>query len=172
MPDKNAATEVCYVCGEEHKRGSLTLISAKPSPAVSPAPFFPSLIMHPRPPRSRPMDSAGQVQACGACFNHLLHQWQVTQLTLRLNLITLTTHTRKRNESASEVNQIMLSTLMSVVHSRYFCTMFYKLQMIYCSSNLPWAHEVSLLNVKARLTHEEQTTLRNINIQHTNSCIP
>lgn len=173
MPDKNAATEVCYVCGEEHKRGSLTLISAKPSPAVSPAPFFPSLIMHPRPPRSRPMDSAGQVQACAACFNHLLHQWQVTQLTLTLNLITLITHTHKKKESASEVNRIILSTLMSVVHSRYFCTMFYKLRKIYCSSNLPWAHEVSFLNIKARLIqqHEEQTTLRNINMQHTNSFI-
>lgn len=80
----------------------------------------------------------------------------------------MTAQTHKKNESASEVNQIMLSTLMSVVHSRYFCTMFYKLQMIYCSSNLPWVHEISLLNVKARLTQEEQTTLRNINIQHTN----
>lgn len=155
MPDKNAATEVCYVCGEEHKRGSLTLISAKPSPAVSPAPFFPSLIMHPRPPRSRPMDSAGQVQACGACFNHLLHQWQVS------NLITLITphytDFSLKQRLTSEVNQIMLAKLMSViVHARYFCTIFLKLQMFYCSSNISWAHEVSHLNVKARLTKEEK----------------
>lgn len=66
-----------------------------------------------------------------------------------------------KQRSTSEVNQIMLAKLMSViiVHSKYFCTMFLKLQMFYCSSNISWAHEVSHLNVKARLTKEEQVLM-------------
>ncbi|KAF6197666.1 hypothetical protein GE061_008632, partial [Apolygus lucorum] len=76
MPDKNSNTQVCYVCGEEHRRGSLTHIGARPTPNQ---PFFPSLMLHSRPARSRPMDSAGRVLACQACTQHLLHQWQLYQ---------------------------------------------------------------------------------------------
>lgn len=79
MPDKNSVTEVCYVCGEEQRRGSLmelnTVVPKETKDLEKP--FFPIFDeSHARPARSRPKDPKGMVQACKACYNHLMTQWQ------------------------------------------------------------------------------------------------
>ena len=76
MPDKNSLTEVCYVCGQEIAKGLLFPVFARPNENY---PFFPTLQLHPRPPKSRPMDVQGRVSACQSCQNHLLGQWQFYQ---------------------------------------------------------------------------------------------
>ncbi|KAK8751951.1 hypothetical protein OTU49_011251 [Cherax quadricarinatus] len=73
MPDKNATTEVCYVCGDHHKKGTLVDIYAKQQSGS--CPFFPSLMLHPRPSKSHPMEASGRVQGCRECYTHLQLQW-------------------------------------------------------------------------------------------------
>ncbi|KOB75591.1 Uncharacterized protein OBRU01_07230, partial [Operophtera brumata] len=70
MPDKNSMTEVCYVCGDEYKRGTLYNLHTKEPKDKS----------HPRPPRSRPKDAQGTVRACATCHHHLLQQWNTHQM--------------------------------------------------------------------------------------------
>uniref|UniRef100_A0A182YAK8 Uncharacterized protein n=1 Tax=Anopheles stephensi TaxID=30069 RepID=A0A182YAK8_ANOST len=92
MPDKNSMTEVCYVCGDEHRRGSLMEIATvKPKDVKDQEkPYFPIFDeTHARPARSRPKDPKGMVQACKACHQYLLNQWQsfnvsCSQMTLQL----------------------------------------------------------------------------------------
>lgn len=83
MPDKNSITEVCYVCGDEHRRGSLAELSTREpkDDTDRDRPYF--LIFgerHPRPARSRPKDSRGMIQACKPCAQHLMQQWQSYQV--------------------------------------------------------------------------------------------
>lgn len=78
MPDKNSITEVCYVCGDEYKRGSLLeLNTVEPKEAKDRSkPYFPIFgETHPRPARSRPKDPRGMIQACTPCYDHLMRQW-------------------------------------------------------------------------------------------------
>ncbi|XP_073962955.1 uncharacterized protein [Choristoneura fumiferana] len=82
MPDKNSVTEVCYVCGDEYRRGTLANLHTKPpKDATNKQPYFPIFgEQHPRPPRSRPKDALGTVRACAACHHHLLQQWAAYQM--------------------------------------------------------------------------------------------
>ncbi|XP_028164923.1 uncharacterized protein LOC114356037 [Ostrinia furnacalis] len=82
MPDKNSMTEVCYVCGDEYKRGTLYNLNTKePKDKANKQAYFPIFgEQHPRPPRSRPKDAQGTVRACAACHHHLLQQWNTYQM--------------------------------------------------------------------------------------------
>jgi hypothetical protein len=87
MPDKNSVTEVCYVCGDEQRRGSLMELSTcVPKDAKDlEKPFFPIFDeSHARPARSRPKDPKGMVQACKSCSNHLMNQWKSFNVSLLL----------------------------------------------------------------------------------------
>lgn len=78
MPDKNSINEVCYVCGDEYKRGSLLEISTVEPKDIRDRnkPYFPIFNeSHPRPARSRPKDPRGMIQACTPCYDHLMKQW-------------------------------------------------------------------------------------------------
>lgn len=78
MPDKNSINEVCYVCGDEYKRGSLLEISTVEPKDMRDRnkPYFPIFNeSHPRPARSRPKDPRGCIQACTLCYEYLMKQW-------------------------------------------------------------------------------------------------
>lgn len=84
MPDKNSITEVCYVCGDEFRRGSLIELSTVLPKEAKDAnkPYFPIFgETHPRPARSRPKDPKGNIQACKLCHQHLFQQWHHYQVS-------------------------------------------------------------------------------------------
>ncbi|KAL7632331.1 UNVERIFIED_CONTAM: hypothetical protein RMT77_017334 [Armadillidium vulgare] len=74
MPDKNAAVEVCYLCGSKFEKGTLSDIFARNFDKHSP--FFPRLVMHPRPSGSKPIEASGKVLGCKNCLSFLLTQWK------------------------------------------------------------------------------------------------
>ena len=124
LPDKNATTEVCYVCGDEFKKGSLAYIHTRP---VSRSPHYPSLVAHSRPPRSRPMDSAGRVQCCEECNAHLVRQWDKFEEE-KLSHVDRNYILRKRQTQVVDTTTFVC----------YICALDYNsasLRLLYCRSN-------------------------------------
>ncbi|XP_035204829.1 uncharacterized protein LOC118179779, partial [Stegodyphus dumicola] len=66
--------EICYICGLESK--FIFNVFAKPVPNC---PYFPSLMMHPKPVNAKPMDNSGKVSACDMCHKSLIQQWDSYQ---------------------------------------------------------------------------------------------
>ncbi|XP_067628313.1 uncharacterized protein px isoform X2 [Eurosta solidaginis] len=130
MPDKNSMTEVCYVCGDEQRRGSLIELST-----VRPKdfkgrhhPYFPIFNeQHPRPPRSRPKDPRGMIQACQLCYENLIQQWnnyQTTQTPENDRSYTL----RKKPASVTERTTFVCYTCGGDTPSS-------RLRLVYCCPN-------------------------------------
>ena len=124
LPDKNAATEVCYVCGDDYKKGAMAYLLTRPS---GKRPHFPSLVFHPRPPRSRPLDSAGRVQCCEECVVYLTKQWDQFEEEKVLHPdrnFTL----RKRQTQVFDSATFVCYICALDYHSSY-------LRLLYCRSN-------------------------------------
>merc|ERR1719330_792032 len=124
LPDKNSATEVCYVCGEEFQKSSMSYVQTR---AAANHRHFPSLIYHSRPPRSRPMDSAGRVHSCEDCSQHLLAQFDKFEEKS-------VTHA-DRNYTLRKRQTPVVDTTTFVC---YICALDYhssSLRLLYCRSN-------------------------------------
>lgn len=137
LPDKNAATEICYVCGDEYKKGLLSFVITRPTGGK--VPYYSSLVHHPRPPRSRPMDSAGRVQCCDECIAFLLSQWEQFE---RDNVLHSDRNFKLRKRNSQIVD--------SATFVCYICALDYHsshLQMIYVrqnSENEPYYPQIEL----------------------------
>ncbi|XP_012162984.1 uncharacterized protein LOC101460998 isoform X3 [Ceratitis capitata] len=130
MPDKNSLTEVCYVCGDEQRRGSLIELSTVRSKDGKgrQQPYFPIFNEQiPRPPRSRPKDPRGMIQACQLCYEHLIQQWnnyQTTQTPENERSYTL----RKKPASVTERTTFVCYTCGGDTPSS-------RLRLVYCCPN-------------------------------------
>ena len=124
LPDKNAATEICYVCGDDFKKGSLVYVSTRSS---GKQPHFPSLTSHTRPPRSRPLDSAGRVQCCEECRTFLNKQWETFEEEC-LSHADRNYLLRKRQTPVFDTATFVCYICALDYHSSFLC-------LLYCRSN-------------------------------------
>ncbi|KAH8336717.1 hypothetical protein KR059_001382 [Drosophila kikkawai] len=132
MPDKNSITEVCYVCGDEQRRGSLIELSTvKPRETGrpgQPAAYFPLFNeQHPRPARSRPKDPRGMIQACQICYEDLMQQWNAHQASNKPES-ERSYQLRKRSTPAAERTTFVCYTCGTDTPSS-------QLRLVYCCPN-------------------------------------
>ncbi|KAH8269517.1 hypothetical protein KR018_004756 [Drosophila ironensis] len=132
MPDKNSITEVCYVCGDEQRRGSLVELSTvkpretgRPGQAVAYFPLFNE--QHPRPARSRPKDPRGMIQACLPCYEDLMQQWNAHQASHKPES-ERSYQLRKRSTPVAERTTFVCYTCGSDTPSS-------QLRLVYCCPN-------------------------------------